>query len=76
MEDPIVRLFMPNRRGHGHLSHDGGTAASNQVLVEQEDGASLSSRRNCGVHAGPAGSNHQHVSAQMRHGVSWPSGPW
>src|SRR6185503_9078206 len=48
LEDPIVRLFMPNRRCHSHLSHDGGTAAPNQVLVEQKDGASLSRRRNCG----------------------------
>ena len=70
MEDPIIRLLLPNRRGHGHLSHDGGAASPNQALVEQQDGASLSGRRNGRIHTRPAGSNHQHIGAHMRHSVS------
>ena len=67
---PVVRLFVADGRGNGHLRHDGGAAAAHQGLVQQQHRRVLPGRGNGRVHAGAARAHHQNVCRQMDHAGS------
>ena len=71
-EEDYDRIFDTNTKGAYTLGWDMKNTSTGSYLSNSGGIGSLSQAT--GVEE--PGSNHQHVSAQMRHGVSWPSGPW
>ncbi len=63
---PVIGEFLGECGRHRHLRHDRGTAAADEVLVDQQHLLRPGPRSgDRGIHSGAAGSDDQHIGFQM-----------
>ena len=59
---PVVRRLGAECDCHRHLSHYGRTAAADKAAIGEQHVAPRASRLERRIHAGSAGTDHQHIS--------------
>lgn len=64
---PMIRALLAQRNGDCHLCHDRGAAAADQAAIDQVYAAAVARRGDCGIHAGAAGADHQHIAFKSDH---------
>src|SRR5262249_33162996 len=65
MQLRTVWLRLAECRGARHLTHDAGTAASDDILVEQNDPGPVAGGRQSRKHSCRAGACHQHIACEL-----------
>jgi len=67
MDGPIVVLLVADCGRNCHLGHNGGSATTHDILIQQQYASPCSSRRNGSIHAGSARSDDQDISRYVLH---------
>ena len=62
MMSPVVRRLGAECDCHRHLSHHGRAAAADQAAISEQHAATRAGGLERRIHAGSAGTDHQHIS--------------
>src|SRR5438093_5039289 len=67
MDGPIIGLLVADCGRNCHLGHNGGSATTHDILIQQQHASPCPGCRNSSIHAGSARSDYQDVSRYVLH---------